>query len=649
MSGRPANSSAPGALARSPLLALALPPVGGVLVWLAERVWPGTAASPYLAAVGAACLTVALALALPHFLERRGQPGLRGAAGWLIAPHALFVLALVLYFAARTLAGDPAGGGGTPDWVALARGGWRLSAVAGAVLYVFVALALLAQRRLPHADARRIGAAGAAGLSLALLALLVVLVNVALAHLPWQWNVAYFRTTRPGPATQEVVQGLAEPVQVGLFFAADSAVRPLVESYFEALQAAADAGGERLQVETADADLRPDLAEAYKARGNGWVVVRKGDLTRPVHVGETIERARSELAKLDATMFSRLLEVSRPRRTVYLTVGHGERNERGGRRAAETSFGRFRTVLRDRNYAMKDLGVGEGLSEGVPEDAALVIVAAPEEPFLPAEADSLRRYLGQGGRLLVFLEPHRRPRETGGLPGTPVEELLAEYGVTYEPVQQANDRIYGRRTYTRADHALLVTVRYERHPAVATLRRAAGQYPLLLLGAGALREGKAPKDLSLAPTVRAMPGTWGDVDGDFQFDPRRERRGEPVLALAVSAGEPVTRRRKARQPDAEQPGMRLLVFADADLAADLLIQNRANRQLLEDALGWLVQEDAPVGLPESEEDVRIQHAKADDWLWFYLPVLGVPALVLGLGLYRVGRQRRGARDPAQGG
>ncbi len=84
------------------------------------------------------------------------------------------------------------------------------------------------------------------------------------------------------------------------------------------------------------------------------------------------------------------------------------------------------------------------------------------------------------------------------------------------------------------------------------------------------------------------------------------------------------------------------MFADVDLASDLLIRNRANQGALQDALAWLAAEALPAGLPESEEDVRIRHASADDWLWFYLPVLGVPALVLAIGLVRTRRGRGGA-------
>ena len=52
----------------------------------------------------------------------------------------------------------------------------------------------------------------------------------------------------------------------------------------------------------------------------------------------------------------------------------------------------------------------------------------------------------------------------------------------------------------------------------------------------------------------------------------------------------------------------------------------------------------PPGLTGKEKDVKIIHAKGDEWVWFYLPVFAVPLLMLGLGFWFSGRpgMKRGA-------
>ena len=57
-------------------------------------------------------------------------------------------------------------------------------------------------------------------------------------------------------------------------------------------------------------------------------------------------------------------------------------------------------------------------------------------------------------------------------------------------------------------------------------------------------------------------------------------------------------------------------------------------------------EESFAGTIESSEDVRIEHTKQKDLVWFYSIIFGAPALVLGAGLF-VGRKKRkpSAPDP----
>jgi hypothetical protein len=214
----------------------------------------------------------------------------------------------------------------------------------------------------------------------------------------------------------------------------------------------------------------------------------------------------------------------------------------------------------------------------------------------------------------------------------PLLKVLEEHGVSFDPVMRANDRVYARRTFTPADHVLLVTNAYGPHPASASLRRAPDQFPLVLLGAGALKTGSTPPGLQARDVVKAMPGTWADVQANFQFDTGKETRADAVFGIGVGPGDNV-------KGDAAKGLARLLVLSDVDVASDLLMQNRANAALLVDAVTWLAGDEAPAGLATSEEDQPIRHAAGDDWVWFYLPVVGVPVLMLALGLVLMARRR----------
>jgi hypothetical protein len=87
--------------------------------------------------------------------------------------------------------------------------------------------------------------------------------------------------------------------------------------------------------------------------------------------------------------------------------------------------------------------------------------------------------------------------------------------------------------------------------------------------------------------------------------------------------------------------MRAFVLADADGLSDLVMGRVVGNQILfVDGFRWLVGEESVQGLPNTEEDKRIEHTKQVDMNWFYATIFGVPGLVLGLGLF-ISRKSRG--------
>ncbi|MDH5752406.1 MAG: Gldg family protein [Deltaproteobacteria bacterium] len=614
-----------------------LPLAAGLLLFLGERVLAGSAARPYLSLLGVLALAAQVALVL---LERRRTepPGVR-IWNWMLLPPLIFLCSAGFY-GLSLLLGDSSSG--ALDWPSLAYWGWVLLALFGLALHLPLEMALAAQP--VHPEHRRLRAAGSVGLRMGLALALAVTLNFVFERGDWQWDLAYFKTSEPSPASLEMARDLKEQVEAGLFFPQGNIPGELVEDYFKSLERQ---GAANLKFIRVDKDIRPDEAQYYKARTNGIVVLKRGEATKLITVGEDLDEARSNLAKFDRNFLARLRELTREKQVVYYTVGHGERLEiSDGSRSKGEEFHQFKTLLRNLNLNPKPLGLKEGLGEAIPPDAALVIITAPRRPFLVSEINALRKYLDGGGNLLAFLEPRQGPPPETTLAGESLESFLAGFGVRFVPLVQANDRVFARRTYSRADHALLVTVGYANHPAVASMRGNSRQSPLIVMGSGALKLGTPPKGLEVKPVLEGMPGTWGDVNGNLIFDSALEKQEVPLLAVGVGRQEHAKKHGRSMIPDIKtkpedkEPRPSILVFADADMASDLLLRNPANQQTLELSVGWVTDKQAPVSLPASEEDIRIQHAKDDDWLWFYLPVAGVPTLTLLVGFILGGRRRR---------
>jgi len=624
-----------------PLLTL----VGGALLYVGERLAAPGAGRPWLSGLGAAALLAGAGWTLWRAWRARGNADGADASAWrwALLPQAGFVLAAAAYGAGLLLGGEA----GADVWSGPLRFAWALLGAMGAVLFGFVELALWrlgGQGGAELTDGARVGRAAGAGLWLALLFGLVATLDFAAIRLAWHWDLSYFKTTEPSAATRAAAAALNEPVQVALFYPDGSAVAWQLDSYFHALTR----GAERVSYRLWDADLEPKQALEFQARDNGWVILKRGEVRKPLQVSTRIEAAQTSLRRFDTDFLAALREVARDPAVAYETIGHGERNELGRQTggSADERFTAFNATLRAHDFRVQTLDYAGGLGSDVPADAGLLVIAGPTEPFSRAEADAVRRYLKRGGRLVAFLEPGESAPGPGGVrraprSADPLLAVLGEYGVRFDPVPRANDRIFGRRSFTDADHGLLVTFAYEAHPAAALLKANPNQYPFGLLGAGALKLEAAPAGLNAQILLRAMPGTWADRNGNFRFDPKEETREDTILAATVApTSAPLPGRKDA--PGAKAAGPYLAVFADADLAADMLMQNRANAILVNSALDWIAGRE-PVGAPNVEEDLRIQHMRGDEWLWFYLPVIAIPAALLGFGVWRL-RRRNG--DPA---
>ena len=62
----------------------------------------------------------------------------------------------------------------------------------------------------------------------------------------------------------------------------------------------------------------------------------------------------------------------------------------------------------------------------VPDDATVVVVAGPKTDFLPREIDALKKYLDEGGKLLLLIDP---PDKADSPPLTNLIALAHDWGI----------------------------------------------------------------------------------------------------------------------------------------------------------------------------------------------------------------------------
>jgi len=565
---------------------------------------------------------------------------------------------------------------------------WIALSAVSLVPMLFAETALWPMRRAERPESRRVRAAASAGLTLVVAAIYGSLLVYAAGGVPWKADYSYFKTSRPSDSTRKVAASLAEPVKVVAFFPDVNEVRNEVSGYLRELAT----GIPKLQVQVTDRLLSPKLAKELRATQDGVIVFSKGSVNYSVNLGTEIEAARPKLKTLDKDVKEQLLKLARARLTAYITVGHGELNDSGkGKEEPARSASIARALLQKQNLTLKDLGLAQGSASEVPDDADVVLVLGPSEPFAAEEISALQRYADRGGHLFIAFEPDANTAQittpsVGETPATtdsavaatppaPTASAGAKKGaapepsntaapaelapawmaalanlaqLTYTPTVLANDHAHVRLSFNNADQVRLISNSFSSHASVSTLSRNSSAAAVVFFGTGSLeRASNATAKIDFA--VRAPSGSFPDRNKNYLQDKDSEKTGSFNLAAAISrplqgAASAAPDKDKDKKPGDKKPEskeMRAFVVADSDAFGDLVMSNvRGNQIFLADAVRWLVGEASFAGAETSEEDVRIETTKQQDLSFFYATIFGAPCLVLAAGVVISRRSRR---------
>jgi hypothetical protein len=403
-----ASGSAPAPVVSAPRAAPAwLVPLyiaGLVLVYLGERVlasWDGRMAFT-IAGVVATVLATALRFA-PRFRaggERRGIENLLAVLS-VVGLLGLAVYALTTEWGLNLLGVSPANpesretlhGVLTVTWIALI--------LVSVTPMIFAETALYPMRRAPLPEGRRVRMAASNGVVLALAAIYGSLFVYAATDLGVTADFSYFKTSKPSDSTRRIAESLSEPVQVIAFFPDVNEAKTEVERYLRELSS----GITTLKIDVKDHLRVPKLARDLNVSQDGAIVLKRGDTTETLVIGTDMKDARPKLKTLDQDFQEKLLKMARSRRYAYITAGHGELTENRDGDGSGRAGRLLKQLLTKQNYLAKELGIGQGLGKDVPDDAAVVIILGPTEPFAPEEIESLQRYADRGGRLMIALDP----------------------------------------------------------------------------------------------------------------------------------------------------------------------------------------------------------------------------------------------------
>lgn len=492
---------------------------------------------------------------------------------------------------------------------------WGLWA-AGAGLLCLLAAALLGRRQLALLWQRRSARLGlGAGASL-VIALGIVLFLGALAgrhHLRLDLTQDSRHTL--APQTKELLAKLKEPVKAYAFYRegqpGSQTLRDLLEQYAFASR--------QFSYRFVDPDRDPGLARRYDVRNYGSLLLTQGD---------KVERCKSPE---EQELTSALVRLTRQgSKTVYLLTGHGEPSpEDGGQQGLE----QFKQAVEKQNYLVKPLLLAS--AGQVPADAALVVLAAPKKPLMPAEAQALAGLLGRSGGLLLLLDPDH---DSGLAPWLKERGVLLDDDLVLDP----SSSLVG------ASPAWPIVEDLGDHPLTKPLAGMICYFPLArsLRLARPLPPGEAGVEI-----LRTSPTSWGAKDleglksgsGQARFQEGRDLKGPLSLGavLELPGAQPTQGDGEAQRRPA--PKGRLAVIGNAGFLANQHLNQAANRDLALNLVSYLAEEQDLISLrPRQEANQPLLLTPGQGLAVLVLPVVVLPLAFLALGVAVVRRRRRRA-------
>lgn len=406
--------------------------------------------------------------------------------------------------------------------------------------------------------------------------------------------------------TKKILKSLEAPVKVVAFYRAESGTmhaqqrqtaRDLLEEYASQ--------SDNFTFTFIDPDRKPGLASKYGVSEYRIMLLISGD--RQVKVGaESEEKLTNGLIKL----------LREKKKQIYFVKGHGEKDLAS---TGKTGYSAARNAILNESYEIKELFLMR--SEGVPEDASVVVLAGPKEELTPDELEKLEKYYTSGGAMLVQIDP-------GHPPG--LRTWLENFGFRLQTdvIIEGQTQVYGTNALTPVVYAY-----NKKHPLTEGFTLAS-YFPI----ANSVYIDEDPKQgrYQLALTG---PNSWTEMDkeqlesGQAEYNEDHEKKG-PVPIMSVTTY-------KAPEEKDEQGSTRrrygkVILVGDSDFANNTNINLAGNGDLFLNTINWLAEEADLIAVRAKKRDVTpVILTAAQGRAIFWVPVVMIPSFILmaGVGIY----------------
>jgi len=320
---------------------------------------------------------------------------------------------------------------------------------------------------------------------------------------------------------------------------------------------------------------------------------------------------------------------SEERHQVCWSVGHGERSYEDQINPYE--MGLLVSRMLDQNYVVRETRV---VTEGIPKDCALLVVAGPQTDWIATEREALLEFIAYGGRALILVDPL--------IQGAQVDDFvmgLGVYGVAAGPdfvmeasrdhleINEANEPL---QFYYGSNFTI--------HPIVDVRD---GMWAIQF-GRSIRWEGTESGGQTGRTLIEASEMSWAEEDVEISAEnPPSPDPGELTGRVGLGALVEITDPTRLIQDAPADARGRLVVFGDSDFASNQLSSLSRNGDIFLNAVSWLVGEEDQLGEREQGDAEFMVLTGVQMSIALLVALVLGPGGCLALGLWVFIRRRLG--------
>lgn len=350
--------------------------------------------------------------------------------------------------------------------------------------------------------------------------------------------------------TQKVLASLPDSVLITVYIKTahplKRQIKPLLERYRQHKA--------NIKIKFVDPEINLEKARELNVGSQGLIVVEY--------------QGRSEkISFLDeSSLTNALLQLANSKeRWVSFLAGHGERSPTG---VANFDLGNFGKDLKLRNIKAQALNLAE--LGGIPDNSAVLVLAAPRVPLLAGELRLIQEYIKQGGNLLLLIDPDDKNLAS-------IEQQLGIHKLA-GTVVDTSSKLYGID-----DPSFVLVSQYPRHPITQGMENIT-VYPVT----AALAADKNSGFQAIA-FLNSIPKSWtetSEIKGEIRFDPNTQEQQGPL-----PIGYALTRDIKGKHQQ------RIVVIGDGDFLSNTFLGNVGNAEMGGRIFNWLTHDDQFIDVP----------------------------------------------------